>query len=170
MAAAGVAFGHAVLPDHWVPLAVVGRTRRYPLSRVTRLSGLAGVAHVLVSFVLGAIVVVVGLQFRSTIESAQGAIVGGLLVVTGIGFAVLELTGHGHHHHDEHNHGHGHGHDGHGHGHGHDGHDHSHDGHDHDRGHDDHDDATTTTVTTTATKTAARTHQPRPNDGRAWRR
>ena len=115
-AAAGVAFGHAVLPDHWVPLAVVGRTRRYPLSRVTRLSGLAGVAHVLVSFVLGAVVVVVGLQFRSTIESAQGAIVGGILIATGLGFAVFEVTGHGHHHEHEHEHeherddGHGHGH------------------------------------------------------------
>ena len=112
-AAAGVAFGHAVLPDHWVPLAVVGRTRHYPLSRVTRLSGLAGIAHVLVSFVLGAIVVVVGLQFRSTIESAQGAIVGGILIATGIGFAVFELSGHGHHHdhdhaHDDHSHEHGH--------------------------------------------------------------
>ena len=32
-AAAGVGFGHAILPDHWVPLAVLGRTRRYPLRR-----------------------------------------------------------------------------------------------------------------------------------------
>jgi nickel/cobalt exporter len=110
-AAAGVAFGHAILPDHWVPLAVLGRTRRYPLARVTRLSGAAGIAHVLVSFVLGAIVVVVGLQFRSTIESAQGVIVGGILIVTGIGFAVLELTGHGHHHGHEHGHDHDHDHD-----------------------------------------------------------
>ena len=109
-AAAGVAFGHAVLPDHWVPLAVVGRTRRYPLSRVTRLSGLAGVAHVLVSFVLGAVVVVVGLQFRSTIESAQGAIVGGILIATGLGFAVFEVTGHGHHHEHEHEQDDGHAH------------------------------------------------------------
>ena len=120
-AAAGVAFGHAVLPDHWVPLAVVGRTRRYPLSRVTRLSGLAGIAHVLVSFVLGAIVVVVGLQFRSTIESAQGAIVGGILIATGIGFAVFELSGHGHHH--DHEHGHR---------------DHARDDHDQDRAREDH--------------------------------
>jgi nickel/cobalt transporter (NicO) family protein len=120
-AAAGVAIGHAILPDHWVPLAVVGRTRRYPLSRVARLSGLAGIAHVLVSLALGAIVIAVGLQFRSTIQSAQDAIVGGLLIVTGLGFAVLELTGRGHHHGDEHGHSHGHGH----------GHDHDHD-HDHD--------------------------------------
>ena len=32
-AAAGVALGHAILPDHWVPLAVLGSSRRYPLRR-----------------------------------------------------------------------------------------------------------------------------------------
>jgi nickel/cobalt transporter (NicO) family protein len=109
-ASAGVAFGHAILPDHWVPLAVLGRTRRYPLARVTRLSGLAGIAHVLVSIVLGAIVVAVGLQFRSAIQNTQDAIVGGLLIATGLGFAVLELTGHGHHHDHDHDHDHDHGH------------------------------------------------------------
>ena len=99
-AAAGVGFGHAILPDHWVPLAVVGRTRRYPLSRIARLSSLAGIAHVLVSIVLGAVIIAIGLQFRSTIEHAQDTIIGCILIATGIGFLLLELTGHGHHHHD----------------------------------------------------------------------
>ncbi len=108
LAAGGVGLGHAVLPDHWVPLAVVGRTRRYPLSKVARLSGLAGVAHVLVSLALGAVIVIIGLQFRSRIEHAQNAIVGGLLIATGLGFAVLELTGHGHVHDHEHPHEHSH--------------------------------------------------------------
>jgi nickel/cobalt exporter len=105
-AAAGVGFGHAILPDHWVPLAVLGRTRRYPLSRIARLSVLAGVAHVLVSIVLGAIIIVIGLQFRSTIQHAQDTIIGCVLIATGLGFAVLELTGHGHHHEHEHDHEH----------------------------------------------------------------
>ncbi|MGH2889671.1 MAG: hypothetical protein ACRDNJ_08580 [Solirubrobacteraceae bacterium] len=127
-AAADVGLGHAVLPDHWVPLAVLGRTRRYPLARIARLSGLAGVAHVLVSIVLGGILIAIGLQFRSAIESAQSTIVGGLLVATGVGFVVLELAGRGHgHSHShgdgdhthEHRHEHGHGHDlDHGHRHG----------------------------------------------------
>jgi nickel/cobalt transporter (NicO) family protein len=103
-AAAGVGFGHAILPDHWVPLAVLGRTRRYPLSRIARLSGLAGVAHVLVSLVLGAVIIAIGLQFRSTIQSAQDTIIGCVLIATGLGFAALELTGHGHSHGHEHGH------------------------------------------------------------------
>ena len=128
LAAAGVAFGHAILPDHWVPLSVLGRTRRYPLAKVARLSSLAGVAHVIVSIVLGAVIVAVGLQFRSTVESAQDTVIGIVLIVTGIGFAVLELSGHGHTHDSDHGHEHDHRHD----------RDHScADGHDHehDRGH-----------------------------------
>ncbi len=97
-AAAGVGFGHAILPDHWVPLAVLGRTRGYPLARVARLSGMAGVAHVLVSLVLGAVIVAVGLQFRSAVQSAQDTIIGCVLILTGLAFVTFELTGRGHHH------------------------------------------------------------------------
>lgn len=97
-AAAGVGFGHAVMPDHWVPLAVLGRTRRYPLSRVARLSGLAGVAHVIVSLLLGAAIIAIGLQLRSSIQSAQNTIVGAVLVATGVGFVVFELSGRSHSH------------------------------------------------------------------------
>ena len=110
-AAAGVGFGHAILPDHWVPLAVLGRTRRYPLSRIARLSSLAGVAHVLVSIALGAVIIAIGLQFRSTIQHAQDTIIGCILIATGIGFLALELTGHGHHHDHDHHHSHRHEHD-----------------------------------------------------------
>ena len=120
-AAAGVGFGHAILPDHWVPLAVLGRTRRYPLARIARLSGLAGIAHVLVSLVLGAVIIAIGLQFRSTIQNAQDTIIGCVLIATGLGFAALELSGHGHGHGHDHDPGHSHGHDHvHGHAHEHD--------------------------------------------------
>jgi ABC-type nickel/cobalt efflux system permease component RcnA len=133
-AAAGVGFGHAILPDHWVPLAVLGRARRYPLSKVARLSGLAGVAHVLLSIVLGAVIIAIGLQFRSAIQSAQDTIIGALLIATGLGFAVFELTGHGH----SHDHDHGHAHDPHAHdAHDHHAHDHTHEAqaHDHTQAH-----------------------------------
>ena len=122
-AAAGVGFGHAVLPDHWVPLAVLGRSHRYPMSKIARLSGLAGVAHVLLSIVLGAVIIAVGLQFRHAVAAAQDTIIGCLLIATGVGFAVLQATGHGHHHDHDHDHHHDHHHD------------HDHDHHDHDHAH-----------------------------------
>src|SRR5947209_20084421 len=83
LAAAGVGIGHAVLPDHWVPLAVASRAQHYPLRRTLRLSTAAGAAHVLLSLLLGAIVIAVGLRFRQVIEQNEAIVVGGLLALTG---------------------------------------------------------------------------------------
>jgi nickel/cobalt exporter len=130
LAAAGVGFGHAVLPDHWAPLAVLSRSRKDPLHRVVRRSLAAAGTHVALSLLLGAVLIAVGLGFRGTVLRYEDYVVGGILLATGAVFLVLELTGHGHGHSHEAGHGHSHSHDhghehGHGHGHG-DGHSHPH--------------------------------------------
>jgi nickel/cobalt transporter (NicO) family protein len=63
---------------------------------------------VLVSLLLGGIIVAVGLQFRSAVLGAEDAIVGGLLIATGVLFALYEFSGRGHHrpHGSEHEHEH----------------------------------------------------------------
>jgi nickel/cobalt exporter len=140
LAAGGVGFGHAVMPDHWLPLAVLSRTSRYRTARVVRLSLAAALTHVVVSLVLGGILVIIGLQFRTTVARHTDLIVGGILLATGAVFFALDLLGkgHGHSHDGEgHHHGHGHHHNhGHGdHGHHHDHGDHDHGGHVHEHGH-----------------------------------
>ena len=55
-AAATVALLHSILPDHWVPLAVVARAQRWSLLRVARVSALASLGHVIASLVLGGII------------------------------------------------------------------------------------------------------------------
>ena len=121
VAAAVVGVVHSILPDHWVPLAVVGRTQRWSLFRVARISLLAAGGHVLASLVLAGVIALIGLRFEKAIATQQGHIVGGVLVLTGVGFLLWGLTGHGHAH-------------GHDHGDAHDRHDqdeHDHDEHDH---------------------------------------
>jgi nickel/cobalt transporter (NicO) family protein len=93
LASAGVGFGHAVLPDHWAPLAVLARTRRYPLRRVLRQSLAAGLAHVVVSLLLGGILILVGLQLRASVQHHQDLIVGGILLATGLVLRRIYLTG-----------------------------------------------------------------------------
>ncbi len=100
IAAGTVGFLHSILPDHWVPLAVVARTQRWSIARTARTSLLASVGHVLTSIVLGGIIALVGLQFRHAVENEQGHIVGVVLVLTGAGFFIWGLSGRGHHHHD----------------------------------------------------------------------
>jgi nickel/cobalt transporter (NicO) family protein len=131
LAAGGVGLGHAVMPDHWLPLAVLSRTSRYRTVRVVRLSLAAALTHVGVSLMLGGILVLVGLQFRTTLARHAGLVVGGILLATGAVFLVLDLVGNGHgHSHSHEGEGHHHGHV-HGHGHG----DRDHDGrvHEHTR-------------------------------------
>jgi nickel/cobalt exporter len=121
LAAAGVGFGHAVMPDHWLPLAVLSRTRHYRTGTVARLSLAAAVAHVVVSLLLGGVAIGVGLQFRATIAGHTNLAVGGILLATGAVFLLLDLRGKSHGHgHDHGSHSHdapddaGHDHDGHG--------------------------------------------------------
>jgi len=110
-AAAAVAILHSILPDHWVPLAVVGRTQRWSLFRVARVSALASAGHVVASVVLAGIIAAIGLQFQRQLETQQGHIVGAVLILTGVGFLLWGLTGHGHNHDQGHNHAHAHGHE-----------------------------------------------------------
>lgn len=111
IAAGTVGFLHSILPDHWVPLAVVGRTQHWSIARVARVSFLASIGHVVTSLVIAGVIAVVGLQFRHAFETQQGHIVGVILILTGIGFLIWSLTGHGGHSHDhEHHHGHDDGH------------------------------------------------------------
>ena len=136
-AAASVAILHSILPDHWVPLAVVARIQRWNLLRVARVSALASAGHVLASLLLGAIIALIGLQFQHEFDLQQGHIIGAVLVITGLGFLIWGLFGGGH----GHSHANGHAHD-HGHSHEHEGeHEHTHEEHTHehlDHAHDEH--------------------------------
>jgi nickel/cobalt transporter (NicO) family protein len=102
VAAATVAILHSILPDHWVPLAIIARTQRWGLIRVARVSALASIGHVLASVALAGVIAVIGLQFQRAIDVQQGHIVGAVLVLTGLGFLLWGLTGHGHRHDDGH--------------------------------------------------------------------
>jgi nickel/cobalt exporter len=98
LAAATVGIIHSVLPDHWAPIAVVARTQRWTLARTARVSALAAGGHVVASLLLGGVTALIGLQFQHQFENQQGHVVGGVLVVTGVGFLLWGLTGHGHAH------------------------------------------------------------------------
>jgi nickel/cobalt transporter (NicO) family protein len=102
VAAGTVGFLHSILPDHWVPLAVVARTQRWTIARTARTSLLASVGHVLTSIILAGVIAIVGLQFRQTFETQQGHIVGVILIATGIGFFVWSFLDGRHHDHDDH--------------------------------------------------------------------
>jgi hypothetical protein len=99
-AAAVVAVVHSILPDHWVPIALVARTQSWSLVRVARISALASGGHVLASLGLAWVIALIGLRFQRLIDTQQGHIIGGVLVLTGLGLLIWNATGHG----DDHSH------------------------------------------------------------------
>jgi nickel/cobalt exporter len=108
-AAATVSILHSILPDHWVPLAIIARTQRWSLLRVARVSALAALGHVVASLVLGAILALIGLQFQHELDTQQGHIIGAILLLTGMIFLLWGLLAdkYGHHHNGaEHTHSH----------------------------------------------------------------
>ncbi len=108
-AAATVAILHSILPDHWVPLAVVARAQHWSIMRVGRVSTLAAAGHIIASLILGGILALIGLQFQRELDTQQGHIIGGVLVLTGVGFLIWGLLGRGHRHrHDNGEHTHTH--------------------------------------------------------------
>lgn len=126
--AAVVAVGvlHTMVPDHWVPIAMLARQHGWSRAETARAAAQAGFGHVVSTLIIGAAIWLLG------VAAAQrfGGIVDTLSSVALIGFgswfviAGLREIRHGH---DGHHHGHGHSHDhGHHHGHGGHGHDHTH--------------------------------------------
>lgn len=51
---------HTIVPDHWLPIAVLARHHRWSVARTARTAALAGVGHTLSTLVIGALVWLAG--------------------------------------------------------------------------------------------------------------
>lgn len=92
-ATAGV---HSLIPDHWLPIVLVGRRERWSLSKVMRVAALSGAFHVMLSFALGVAAYFLGETAARSVGS--GIEIGShvLLVVFGTGYVAYDITlGHG---------------------------------------------------------------------------
>ena len=161
-----VAATHTLSPDHWFGFVMLGRTRKWGLSKTLTVAGIAGIGHVGTSAVISLVAIWAGAALAQNFTSVAEVITGWALVIFGLGFALYSYLkgGHAHHgilfvnrlfnidtreaealmhvhdpgdHDHDHDHMHHH-HDHHNHNHGHDPH-HDDDDHDHAPHHHDHD-------------------------------
>lgn len=84
-AAAGVALIHAILPDHWMPTAIVGRAERWSVARTARVGAWTAVGHVGGSLLLAFVLIPLGLGVGALVR-VEGPVVGGILALTGVGY------------------------------------------------------------------------------------
>jgi hypothetical protein len=112
-AVAAVGVLHTIVPDHWVPIALIARQRGWSKIDTAWAAFQAGAGHVLSTLAIGLVVWIAGVAFMARFSNfvdlvASVALVafGGWIALSGL----LELRGvpHGHSHEHDHHHGHTH--------------------------------------------------------------
>ncbi|MDQ2859437.1 MAG: hypothetical protein M3T55_01655 [Pseudomonadota bacterium] len=116
-AVAGVGVLHTMVPDHWVPITLIGRQRGWTRGQTARAALLAGTGHVLSTLAIAVVVWIAGRLAAKTLGHWIDAITSAALVAFGAWIAISALLemrrddGHGHGHDHPHHGAHDHDHD-----------------------------------------------------------
>ena len=96
--AAATAMLHTAIPDHWLPFVLIGRARDWSPARTARVTALAGLLHLAVSFALALLALALGRAAASTLGETMAHATGPLLVVFGLLYALWSWRKGGHFH------------------------------------------------------------------------
>ena len=87
-----VGIAHMAAPDHWVTLALLGRSKKWSRSKVIRTSLITSIGHVLLSIAMGVGVAAVGIAFSSLVSGYLDTSIGIIMVVTGLIVGIRPLV------------------------------------------------------------------------------
>ncbi len=98
--AAVLAILHTLVPDHELPLAMIGRAQNWTVKKMAGVTLIAGVIHISVSMGIGVLAMIFTTQLAKTVATAAQMISGFLLVAFGLIYTILawKRKGHGHSH------------------------------------------------------------------------
>jgi nickel/cobalt transporter (NicO) family protein len=91
---------HAVIPNHWLPMLAIGRKEQWSLNEITRVTFIAGFAHVCSTVVIGILLGLIGGELNENIESFTRVIAPSILILIGIYF-IRQHYAHHHFHLDQ---------------------------------------------------------------------
>ncbi|MBS1921234.1 MAG: hypothetical protein JST17_13360 [Bacteroidetes bacterium] len=86
---------HAIIPNHWLPVLAIGRKENWSLSETTKVTFIAGLAHVLSTVIIGIVLGIIGAELQKSIEQFAGVIAPAILILLGFYF----IQQHYRHHH-----------------------------------------------------------------------
>jgi len=90
---------HALIPNHWIPLVAIGRAERWSRSETLAITGIAGLAHVTSTILIGVVVGLLGYQLSTRYASVTSLMAPLVLIGLGVVYLVLEFAGRRHPHH-----------------------------------------------------------------------
>jgi nickel/cobalt transporter (NicO) family protein len=86
---------HAVIPNHWLPVLAIGKKHGWDLAETTRITFLAGMAHVISTVIIGILLGLIGSELTEHIEDFTRIIGPSILILIGLYFVRQHYT---HHH------------------------------------------------------------------------
>lgn len=86
---------HALIPNHWLPVLAIGRKEGWSLAETTRITFIAGMAHVVSTVLIGVLLAMIGNELTAHIGSFTRLIAPSILVLVGLYF----IRQHYKHHH-----------------------------------------------------------------------
>ena len=91
-----LAFIHALIPNHWLPLVAVARAEQWKVRDVTTVTFISATAHVLGTVALGIVLGVIGKELKEEYGRAINVGASVLLIIFGLIYYTVNLP---HHHH-----------------------------------------------------------------------
>ncbi len=86
---------HALIPNHWLPVLAIGRKQGWSLAETSRITFIAGLAHVVSTLIIGFLLGLIGSELSESIETFTHIIGPSILILIGLYF----IGQHYRHHH-----------------------------------------------------------------------
>lgn len=86
---------HAIIPNHWLPVLAIGKKEGWSLGETSRITFLAGIAHVISTVLIGLLLGLIGKELTNNIEAFTRIIAPSVLILIGLYFVQQHYT---HHH------------------------------------------------------------------------
>lgn len=90
---------HALIPNHWIPLVALGRAEGWSRSETLVITGIAGLAHVISTILIGVIVGLLGHGLSIRHSAVASVVAPSVLIVLGVVYLVLDVTARRRHRH-----------------------------------------------------------------------
>ncbi|RYF86181.1 MAG: hypothetical protein EOO03_12185 [Chitinophagaceae bacterium] len=86
---------HAIIPNHWLPVLAIGKKEGWSLGETTRITFIAGIAHVVSTVIIGILLGMISKELSHNIEHFSHIVAPSILILIGLYFVKQHYT---HHH------------------------------------------------------------------------
>ena len=77
---------HAIIPNHWLPVLAIGKKEGWSLAETSRITFIAGIAHVISTIIIGLLLGLIGSELTEHIEHFTHIIGPSVLILMGLYF------------------------------------------------------------------------------------